>query len=537
MSPTSAQRSSAQARSLALLIAIVAAAALVLPGAASAADSVYWSNYPGGKISHANLDGSGGGGDLGTPGASPIFPTGVAIDATAGRIYWADRGANAIYFTNLDGSGGGKVLTAGATVSEPYGLAIDPAAGKLYWASSDEDAISYAKLDGSGGGDLYTTGLVGATLNDPRGLAIDPAANRIYWANFEGGAISYANLDGTGGATDLDTTGVTIAHPTGLAVDSSRVYWTNETPEGIFFADLDGGGADQLDTTGAQVNSPAGIAIDPGAARVFWANAAAPSTISYASLDGGGGGALNTSGATLESPHYLALLRAPQAAPTVKVPEISGQHLIERPLYCNKGAWAADLPGSYLYRAPQSYSYAWSRNGVEIGGATESSYRPTKPGTYNCTVTATNAAGSTGQTSADLTLVRGFALSSGFAPVRGRKALVTLTCVGDGRCKGLVKLIAHVGYRRVVHRNGHREVIRRRGLFSAGKARFSIYPGRTKVLRVKLKRKAKRLLNRRRRHRMRVRLLGRDVQHRGLLLKAGGRSSAIARTAHRRPLR
>ena len=538
MSPTSAHRSSAQGKAPALLVAIVAAAALVLPGAASAADSVYWSNYLGGKISHANLDGSGGGADLGTPGASPEFPTGVAIDATAGRIYWADRGANAIYFTNLNGSGGGKVFTGAATVSEPYGLAIDPAAGKLYWASSDEDAISYANLDGTGGSDLYATSVTGATLNDPRGLAIDPAANRIYWANFEGGAISYANLDGTGGATDLDTTGVTIAHPTGLAIDSTRVFWTNEAPEGIFYADLDGGGTGELSTTGTEISGPAGIAIDPGAARVFWANAVAPSTISYANLDGSGdGGALDTSGAALESPHYLALLRAPQAAPTLRIPEISGQHLIERPLYCSQGAWAADLPGSYLYRAPQSYSYAWSRNGVEIGGATESSYRPTKPGTYNCQVTATNAAGSTAQTSADLTLVRGFALARGFAPVRGRKALVTLTCVGDGRCKGLVKLIAHVGYRRVVHRNGHRKVIRRRALFPVGKARFSIFPGRTKVLRVKLKRKAKRLLNRKRGRRMRVRLLGRDVQHRGLLLKAGGRSSAIARTAHRRPRR
>jgi len=539
MSPTSALRNSARGKALALLIAI-AAAALALPGAASAADSIYWSNYLGGKISHANLDGGGGGGDLATPGVSPEFPTGVAIDATAGRIYWADRGAiaNAIYFTNLDGSGGGKVFTGAATVSEPYGLAIDPAAGKLYWANSDEDAISYANLDGTGGGDLYTVAsLSGATLNDPRGLAIDRAANRIYWANFEGGAISYANLDGTGGATDLDTTGVTIAHPTGLAIDATRVYWTNETPEGIFYANLDGGGAGQLSTTGAEVNGPAGIAIDPGAARVFWANAAAPSTISYAGLNGGSGGALNTSGATLESPHYLALLRAPQAAPTVKVPEISGQHLIERPLYCSKGAWAADLLGSYLYRAPQSYSYAWSRNGVEIAGAGQSNYRPTRPGTYNCMVTAANAAGSTTQASADLTLMRGFALSSGFAPVRGRKALVTLTCAGDGRCKGVVKLIAHVGYRRVVHRNGHRKVIRRRALFPIGKARFSIYPGRTKVLRVKLKRKAKRLLIRKRGHRMRVRLLGRDVQHRGLLLKAGGRSSALARTGHRRPRR
>ncbi len=534
MSPRSAPRAGAHGKFLSLLIAI-AVAALALPAVASAADSVYWSNGLGAKISHANLDGSGGGGDLGTPGVTPEIPTGVAIDATTGRIYWADRGDNAIYYANLNGSGAGKLFTGGATVSDPFGVAIDPTAGTLYWANSEEDSISYAHLDGTGGGDLHTTG---ATLNDPRGLAIDPSANRIYWANFEGATISYANLDGTGGGGDLDTTGATVERPMGLAIDDGRIYWTNsEAPKGVFYASLSGGGGGELSPGEAEITGTDGIALDPGQGRIFWAEGSLPNSISYAKLDGSdGGGQLNTAGATLEGPYYLALLRAPQPAPTLRVPEISGQQIVERPLYCSRGAWMSDLPGAFLYQAPATYAYSWLHNGEAIAGATESSYRPTKPGTYDCQVTAANFAGSTTQTSADLTLLRGYAYAGGFAPVNGRWARITVTCTGNGRCKGLVKLIAHVGYKRVVHRNGQRKVIRRRALLPIGKHRFSMFPGRTRTLAVKLKQKGVRLLRRTRRHRMRVQLLGRDVAHRGLLLKAPGNGSGARhlRAWHRR---
>lgn len=535
MSPTPAPSTGAHGKVLALLIAIAVAVA-ALPATASAADSIYWSNVLAGKISHANLDGSGGAGDLGTPGVTPESPTGVAIDAASGRIYWADRGDNAIYWANLNGSGAGKVFTSGATVSDPYGVTIDPAAGRLYWANSAGNSISYANLNGSGGDNLNTEGV---TLEAPRGLAIDPAANRIYWTNFNGNTISYANLDGTGGAADLNTTGATVESSTGLAIIGGRIFWTNANeigPETLNYARLDGSGGGTIGTSGAEMSGPYGLAIDPELGRVFWANGVAKSIV-YANLDGtGGGGELNLVGATPGTPDYLALLRAPQPAPTLQIPAISGQKLVERPLFCSQGAWMGDLLGSFLYRSPQSYSYGWLRNGEAIGGATESTYRPTKPGTYDCRVTAANAAGSTTQTSSDLTLVRGVAYAKGFAPVHGRKALVTLTCYGDSRCKGMVKLIAHIGYHRVVHRNGRRKVIRRRGLLVIGKRRFSIFPGRTKVLRVKLKRKAKRLLKHKPHRRMRVRLLGRDVQHRNLLLKMGGRSSAIAQhnRRHRR---
>jgi len=192
-------------------LATVVASAAAFASAARAADRVYWANLGADKISFANLDGSGGGGDLSTGGATVSGPIGVAIDPAAGRIYWANTGTDAISFANLDGSGGGDLSTSGATMSNPIGVAIDPAAGRIYWANAVADKISFANLDGSGGGgDLSTSG---ATVSLPVGVAIDPAAGRIYWANAGTDAISFANLDGSGGGGDLSTSGATVSDP------------------------------------------------------------------------------------------------------------------------------------------------------------------------------------------------------------------------------------------------------------------------------------------------------------------------------------
>ena len=93
-----------------VVVAWVVCVGLVAMPAASAADSVYWSNTSGNKISFANLDGTGGG-DLFTGVATVNNPQGVAFDPTAGRIYWANVVGNKVSFANLNGSGGGDLAT------------------------------------------------------------------------------------------------------------------------------------------------------------------------------------------------------------------------------------------------------------------------------------------------------------------------------------------------------------------------------------------------------------------------------------------
>ncbi len=193
-----------------------------------------------------------------------------------------------------------------------------------------------------------------------------------------------------------------------MAIDrpGGRIYWANFHPSDssttISFANLDGsGGGGELNLSGATPSGTVGLAIDHEAGRLYFGNLG-NDTISYVNLDGsGGGGQLNLSGATPSDPRFVALLRAPSGA---GAPQIAGGSSAGSVLTCSQGAWAPDLLGSFLYRAPQSLAYQWSRDGAEIGGATDSSYTPSVAGTYSCRVTATNQAGSTSQTSAGLSV-------------------------------------------------------------------------------------------------------------------------------------
>jgi DNA-binding beta-propeller fold protein YncE len=380
-----------------VVAAWVVCVGLVAVPAASAADSVYWSNASGNKISFANLNGSGGG-DLFTGSATVKNPQGVAFDPAAERIYWANASGTKISFANLNGSGGGDLATGSATVNAPVGVAVDPAAGRIYWANSGGTTISFANLDGTGGGDLFTGG---ATVNGPEGVAVDSAAGRIYWANGAGNKISFANINGSGGA-DLATGSATVKVPAGVAVDpaAERIYWANQNGNKISFANINGGGGGDLPTGVATVSAPTGVAIDPAAGRVYWASFLG-NKISFANVNGSGGGDLATGLVTLSGSVFPVLLQVPAGA---GVPVVSGATGVGASLLCSQGAWAPDLLSSFDYRAPQSFAYGWSENGTPIAGATSSSITAGSPGSYTCQVTAANRTGSAAQSSTAFTI-------------------------------------------------------------------------------------------------------------------------------------
>jgi hypothetical protein len=125
-------------------------------------------------------------------------------------------GKGSIAFANLNNTGGGGELSLAGSTLEPgaEGLAVDNAAGRIYFLGGTDKGVGYANLNGSGGGDLS---LGGAPLNTAWGLALDPGIGRIYWGN-EGNDEDPANAFGFvgtngAGAGGISIAGVTVVHP------------------------------------------------------------------------------------------------------------------------------------------------------------------------------------------------------------------------------------------------------------------------------------------------------------------------------------
>jgi hypothetical protein len=384
-------------------IALAFVALLAFAVRAEAAETLYWNNYGNDTMGFANVDGSGGGA-LSFSGVDIDSPEGNAYDSVTNRIYVAaEQGGldGQIVYVNLDGSGAAVLPTPGVTVDNPEGLALDPATRTLYWINSGAtpETIGWARLDGSAAGLLDTTG---ATLDSPYRLTVDPVAGRVYWGNVGGApGISYANANGTGGGGDLSLAGATP--PTdisGLAVVPSegRVYWL--ATDHVSYASLSGGGGGDLDLAGGAFDSPYGLSVDPATGKIYWANYGngpdRTAALGFGNLSGGGGG-INVPTAALEGPQDPLLLKSPGGT---GAPALTRNAKVRSELTCSTGSWAADLPGSFVYQAPRSFSYQWTRDGVAVGGATRATFMATGPGSYACTVTATNHTGSATQASA-----------------------------------------------------------------------------------------------------------------------------------------
>jgi DNA-binding beta-propeller fold protein YncE len=362
-------------------------AALLLPASASAADGIYWASESG-FVGAGNLDGSGTASTLfGSEGG----PCGVAIDPAADKIFWANFSSGTIRVASLDGTGAASTLTNASSEGNPCGVAVDPAANKIYWANYSSGTIRVGNLDGSG-----TASTLFGSEGGPSGVAIDPAANKMYWTNQTSGTVRVGNLDGSGTASTLFGS---ESNPIGLAIDpaANKIYWANLSSGAIRVGNLDGSGTASTQFGGEA--SPAGVAIDPPANKIYWGNFGS-GAIRVANLDGTGTASDLFTGQGLAN--FPVLLRAPTGTGP---PTISGEPKVGEELSCSQGNWAPDLLGAFLFRAPRSsFEYQWLMDGGEIGGETAPTFTPTEPGTYACRVTASNQAGSSPQTSADVTV-------------------------------------------------------------------------------------------------------------------------------------
>lgn len=348
-----------------------------VPLTLNAANSIYWGNEGTGLILGANLDGSGI--------LPPLYsfegaPCGVSIDPAGGKIYWTNFQFNGLRVANLDGTGTPSTLWDNG--SNLCGVAVDHVAGKIYWSNFGMNAIRVGNLDGTG---TATTLFQEAPGSAPTGVAIDPEGGKIYWSNQFTNEIRVGNLDGTGIATTL----ISDVNPVGVAVDhaAGKIYWVQLSPGTVRVANLDGTG---ITTLFSGENEPAGVAIDRSTNKIYWANFGS-GQIRVGNLDG------TSTAATLYNDfniftNFPALLKVPVS---IDRPNISGGAKVGKTLTCEKGTWAPDLLGVFLYQAPRTFQYQWQLDGSNIPNAQQATFDPTKAGSYTCVVTASNQAGST----------------------------------------------------------------------------------------------------------------------------------------------
>jgi sugar lactone lactonase YvrE len=251
-------------------------------------DFIYWSDFEGGDIRRANLDGSGQ--TILVSGLNG--PTGVALDVAGGLIYWCAWGSSDIQRANLDGTGQTILVTG---LNQPSGLALDLARGHMYWANYGGGDIRRANLDGSGQQILVRGG-------SNAGIALELSHGLIYWTDASG-SIQRSNLDGSEHkylVSNQDS-------PRSIALDlnGGKMYWadfaeTSSTGGDIRRANLDGSGQETL-VTG--LNTPIGITLDLVNGQMYWADLF-DGDIRRANLDGSGQETLLS---RLSGPAFIAL--------------------------------------------------------------------------------------------------------------------------------------------------------------------------------------------------------------------------------------
>lgn len=386
------------------LIALAFIALFAFSARAQAAETIYWDNYggplEGDFVSFADISGSGGGA-LNLGAAKLEAPEGMAYDTVTNRLFVGSqlKPNGQILAINLDGTGAASFTAPGAPIEGPEGVAVDPMARIIYWENTGgEGSIAWAKLDGSAGGVLSTAGV---TLNSPCcRIALDPVGGRVYFYN--GSNLAYVNTNNTGGG-ELSLTGSTVVPGgEGLAVDDAagRLYFLGGAGQ-IGYANLNGSGGGDVPAGSGVFNGPWGLALDPSNGRLYWGNESngeeAANAIGFVGADGLGGGGISMATAPVNGPQDPVIIKSPTGT---GAPAVTRAKNSRSSLSCSTGSWAADYPGSFVYQAPRTYAYQWTRNGAPIGGATAATFIAKAAGSYACTVTATNQTGSASQSSA-----------------------------------------------------------------------------------------------------------------------------------------
>ena len=141
------------------------------------------------------------------------------------EIFWTNFVGGDVYHAALDGTGVEELLSDMGVIL--YGIAVDRMNEHVYWGNWDAK-IQRANLDGTDVEDVVATGPEGSVM----GLALDVAGNRMYWGQLGDYGIFSATLSGTEvmKLVDLD-----YVPPLGAAVDraAARIEPLNESRKSV----------------------------------------------------------------------------------------------------------------------------------------------------------------------------------------------------------------------------------------------------------------------------------------------------------------
>jgi hypothetical protein len=222
-----------------------------------------------------------------------------------------------------------------------------------------------------------------------------------------------------------------------------------------------------------------------------------------------------------------ALMTSPVAPVSESPPEIGGTPAVGQTLSCSVGTWSG---------LPSEFAFAWLRDGQPISGAMGETYVVADADAGHsliCRVTGSNAKGSEFAESAAVNVpasskpeeeskpkpsnpnpgpgpnpnpgppAAGLAVAGAKASVKGSKAIIPLTCGESGPCKGTLKLTAKAKGKTIV----------------LGKARFSLAPGKSTRLKVKMSKRALALLEAAGPKGLKAKLSGTGIAPRSLKLR------------------
>ncbi|XP_015843100.1 low-density lipoprotein receptor-related protein 2 [Peromyscus maniculatus bairdii] len=199
---------------------------------------IYWVENPG-QMHRVKTDGSNR--TVFAPLSGLGFSFGLALDWISRNIYYTSSSRSIEVITLQGETRYGKTLIANdgtsLGVGFPVGIAVDPVRGKLYWSDQGTDSgvpakIASADMDGSSLKILFT-----GNLEHLEVVTLDIQEQKLYWAVTSRGVIERGNVDGTERMILVHH----LAHPWGLAVHGSFLYYSDEQYEVIERVDKSSG--------------------------------------------------------------------------------------------------------------------------------------------------------------------------------------------------------------------------------------------------------------------------------------------------------